>query len=103
MSSTLVTHHRLRPLIVPIAMRLHGVENSTHRLLLLRRKLNLPRSEVLFQAPRLRSTWDWDHALLSYPSQSDLGQSAALTLSKLLNFLDDSLVVVEVLALKLRD
>jgi hypothetical protein len=98
-----MTHHRLRPLIVSVPVRLQRVQNLTHLFLLLTRQLNIPRSKVLFQTVRLGRARDRDHALRHHPGQGDLRQSASLALSQCLDLLDDLLVVVEVLALEFGD
>ena len=98
-----MTHHRLRPLIVSVPVRLQRVQNLTHLFLLLTRQLNIPRSKVLFQTVRLGRARDRDHALRHDPRQSDLRQRATLALREGLDLLDDFLVVVEVLALEFGD
>jgi hypothetical protein len=96
-------HHRLHLLRVSVSLRLQRVQNPTHLLLLPFRQLNLPRSKVLLQTVRLSRARDGDHALRHHPSQSDLGQSAALALGESLDLLYNLLVVVEVLALEFGD
>jgi hypothetical protein len=101
--SHLMSHHRLRPLVVPVSLRLQRVENLAHLLLLFLRQLHIPRSEILFQTMGLGRSGDGDHALRHHPRQSHLRQSASLALGKSLDLLDDLLVVVEVLALEFGD
>lgn len=98
----LMPHHSLRLLTVPVPCWFERVQNTTHLLLLFLRELDVPRSEVLFQALWFCCARDRNHALRYHPCQSNLRQRAALTLREGLDLCDDFLVIVEVLALELR-
>ena len=98
-----MTHHSLRFLAVPIALRLQRVQDASHLLRLLLRQYHFSRSEILLQALRLRCSWNRDHALRNHPRQGDLRQRATLTLRERLDLLDNFLVGVEVLALEFGD
>ena len=96
-------HHRLHLLTVPVSLRLQRVQNAAHLFLLLVRELHRPRSEILFQALRLRRPRNRNHALGNHPRESNLRQRAALALREQFDLRHDLLVVVEVLALELGD
>lgn len=96
-------HHRLMLLRITVALRLDIVEDFTNLLLLIFGQQDVPRRNVLFQALWFRSSGDRNHALRNHPRKRDLGESAALALSQGLDGVDDTLVVVEVLALELGD
>ena len=99
----LVTDHRLSLLTVAIANWLRIVDNLPHLLLLFLREVDVPGSPILFQSLGLGCAGDWDHALRGHPSEGNLRSRAALTLGKFLDLRDDGFVLVEVLALELRD
>ena len=96
-------HHRLRPLIVSVSLRLQRVQNAAHLLLFLLRQLHISRSKVLLETLCFGRSRDRNHALCNHPRQSNLRQRAAFALRNGFDLLDDLLVVVEVLTLEFGD
>jgi hypothetical protein len=81
-------------------MRLSSINNPTELLLLSLSQINIPRCPVLLQPLHLGSTRDSNHTLSGNPGKRDLTDRTALANSELLDFLDDCLVFVEIVALE---
>lgn len=85
---------------IPLPNRLRLLQNPPHLRLLPLAQLNLPRSKVLLQPPRLGSPRDSNEPLRRDPREGDLGKRTPLPRGELLDLLDDGFVLVEVLALE---
>jgi hypothetical protein len=96
-------NHGLMTWWIAVPEGLGRIDDASHILLLLLRQLDIPRRPILLQPVRFRRARDGDHALRSDPSKGDLSRGAPLLGGELLDLLDDGLVSVEVLALKLGD
>ena len=79
------------------------VDNLPHLFLLSFGQLHIPRLPVLLQPLRFRGSRNSNHPLSGNPGKSDLRQGAASCCCKLLDLVNNRLVLVEVLALELRD
>lgn len=101
-TNALVANTSLVSRSIPITNGLSRVNYTTHLAFLLVGELNIARFPVLFQTLRLGCAGDGNHALGSNPGQRNLADAAVFTGSEFLDFVDNSSVLVEVLALKLR-
>lgn len=86
---------------VSVAMGLRSINDPAELFLLLLRQINISRCPVLLQPLYLRRTRDCNHTLGGNPSECDLTDTAALPNSKLLNLLNNGLVLEEILTLEL--
>lgn len=83
-------------------MRLNRINDTAHLQLLVLRKIKVTRIPVRLEACRLSGSWNSNHSLGSDPGECDLAGSTSLAGSKLLNLLDDQLILVEVFSLEFR-
>jgi hypothetical protein len=96
----LVSYHSLLCWGISVTMRLRRINNLPHLRLFLLRQINLSRGKVFFQSLRLGRARNCNQTLGSYPSERDLSNGATLARSELLNLIDNSAILVEVLALE---
>jgi hypothetical protein len=96
--SILVSSHLLASLVISITMSLCTLENLSHLCQFLFVQRNISRRKVLFQSVWLGGSRDGDEALSGNPSKSNLCDTTALFVGQLLDFLDNSFVLVKVVA-----
>lgn len=85
---------------VAVPVRLGGVDDRPHLLLLSFGQVDISRREILLQSGRLGRAGNGDHSLRGYPCKCDLCDGASLLGRQLLNLINDGAVLVEVVALK---
>jgi hypothetical protein len=100
-SASLVANHGLMDGTIPVSMWLASINDATHVLRFFLGYFNISRLPVFFKAAWLRGSRDRDQSLANNPGNCDLADLAPLASRELLDFLDNFLVLVEILALEL--
>ena len=96
-------YHGLCPFAIPISLRLGVIDDLPHLFPLSIGQLYISRLPIFLQPLRFGGARDSNHALRGNPSKCNLRQRASSRCRKFLNFVDNCFVLVEVLALELRD